>query len=133
MAELSDAELDDWKSKGVDGFVCMTGRLAGLGGDQSFSAEPGQSLGGEAFELMRTFEESDIAGRAEERDIKLYLGAYFSNYRNTATPLAEWFDESAWQEQVLPRIEELAGAAREARLYAGSPSTRSSIRRRAVP
>ena len=37
---LTDAELDTWKARGVDGFVCMTGRLRDLGGSQDFSGDP---------------------------------------------------------------------------------------------
>ncbi len=33
VAQLTDAELDEWKSRGVDGFVCMVGHLREMGGD----------------------------------------------------------------------------------------------------
>ena len=43
--------------------------------------------------------------------MKMYLGAYLSNYNNTATPLVDWFDDGAWQQVALPRLADLAGAA----------------------
>jgi hypothetical protein len=44
--------------------------------------------------------------------MKLYLGAYLVNYYNTSTPLEDWFDDAGWSSRVLPRIRDLAGAAK---------------------
>ena len=43
--------------------------------------------------------------------MKMYLGAYLSNYNNTATPLVDWFDDEAWSQVALPRLGDLAAAA----------------------
>ena len=36
--------------------------------------------------------------------MKMYLGAYLSNYKNTATPLVDWFDDEGWSQIALPRL-----------------------------
>ena len=96
VAELTDDELDFWEESGVDGFVCMVGRLRDLGGTQDFTGDEDAALTGEQFELQRTLRDSEIVERAEARGMKMYLGAYLSNYNNTATPLVDWFDDEGW-------------------------------------
>jgi hypothetical protein len=113
LVGLTDSELDAWKSDGVDGFVCMAGRLQGMGGTQDFTADPEADLSGANYDLQRALRDSDLVGRAAERDMKMYLGAKFANYTNTATPLRDWFDDQGWSELVVPKIRDLAGAARE--------------------
>ena len=111
VAALTDDELDFWEESGVDGFVCMVGRLRDFGGTQDFTGDEDASLAGEQFELQRTLRDSEIVERAEERGMKMYLGAYLSNYNNTATPLVDWFDDEGWSQVALPRLGDLAAAA----------------------
>jgi hypothetical protein len=63
--------------------------------------------------------------------MKAYLGAYLVNYWNRATALSEWFDDDGWSATVLPRMGDLAAAAKRLG-FADSPSTRSSTRRTAA-
>jgi hypothetical protein len=113
VVSLTDAELDEWKSWGVDGFACMTGRLRGLGGSQDFTGDPDANLRGSNYELQRLIRDSRIVERADARGMKLYLGVKLSSYWNTATPLGEWFDDAGWSELVLPEMRDLAAAARQ--------------------
>jgi hypothetical protein len=113
LAGITDAELDAWKGRGVDGFVCMVGHLEGMGGSQDFTADPGADLSGANYELQRALRDSDLVGRAAAREMKMYLGAKLVNYYNTATPLKEWFDDRGWSEVVVPKVSDLAGAARQ--------------------
>ena len=109
---LTDPELDTWKARGVDGFVCMTGRLRGLGGAQDFSGDPNASLAGANYALQRSLRDSRIVERAKARGMKLYLGVKLANYYNDATPLKEWFDDAGWSREVLPNMRNLAAAAK---------------------
>ena len=54
---------------------------------------------------------SNIVSEAHALGMKLYLGFNLVNYYNTATPLADWFNDSAWSNTVLPSVAGLAGAA----------------------
>ena len=89
----------------------MVGRLRDFGGTQDFTGEEDASLSGDQFELQRTLRDSEIVERAEARGMKMYLGAYLSNYNNTATPLVDWFDDEGWSQVALPRLGDLAAAA----------------------
>jgi hypothetical protein len=109
---LSNAELDQWRSRGVGGFVCVIQRLPGLGGDQSFRADPKATLAGDSYSLQRRIRQSKIVERAKARGIKLWLGFYLSNYYNHSTPLENWFDDAAWSKELLPRIGDVAGTAK---------------------
>ena len=111
VAALTNPELDTWKARGVDGFVCMTGRLRGLGGANDFSGDPDASLAGANYALQRSLRDSRIVERAASRGMKLYLGAYLANYYNDATPLKDWFDDAGWSGEVLPKMRDLAAAA----------------------
>jgi hypothetical protein len=95
----------------VDGFVCMTGRLRGLGGGQDFSGDPNASLTGTTYAMQRSLRDTRIVERARARGMKLYLGAKLANLDNDATPLAEWFDDAGWSRNVLPSMRNLAAAA----------------------
>ncbi len=53
-------------------------------GTQDFTGDEDASLAGDQFELQRTLRDSEIVERAQERGMKMYLGAYLSNYNNTA-------------------------------------------------
>ena len=112
VVPLTDAELDTWKARGVDGFVCMTGRLRGLGGAQDFSGDPDASLTGANYALQRSLRDSRIVERATARGMKLYLGVKLANYYNDATPLKDWFDDAGWSREVLPKMRDLAAAAK---------------------
>jgi hypothetical protein len=112
VAQLTDAELDEWKGRGVDGFVCMVGHLRGMGGTQDFTGDPKTKLRRHRFALQRELRNSDIVARARARGMKMYLGAKLVNYFNRSTPLAGWFDDDAWSKQVLPKLGDLAGAAK---------------------
>lgn len=109
---MSDAELDQWKARGVDGFVCMGQRLRGLGGTQDFTGDPNASLAGEQYALQRSLRDTRIVERTAARGMKLYLGFKLANYFNRATPLVEWFDDAGWYERVIPKVWDLASAAR---------------------
>jgi hypothetical protein len=111
VAALTDDELDLLEESGVDGFVCMVGRLRDFGGTQDFTGDEDAALSGDQFELQRTLRDSEIVERAEARGMKMYLGAYLSNYNNTATPLVDWFDDEGWSQVALPRLGDLAAAA----------------------
>jgi hypothetical protein len=108
---LSDAQLDEWHRRGVGGFVCQIQYLAGLGGTQVFSADPHAALTGSSYDLQRQIRDSGIVARAAARGIKIWVGFYLGNYYNKATPLEEWFNDSAWSTQFLPQLGNLAGAA----------------------
>lgn len=111
VVALSDAELDTWRDRGVDGFVCMAGHLRGLGGSQDFTGDPNASLSSSNYELQRSIRDSNIVARAGRRGMKLYLGVKLVNYYNPRTPLVDWFDEDGWSRQVLPKMRDLAAAA----------------------
>jgi hypothetical protein len=112
VVSLSDAELDAAKERGVDGFVCMTGWLAGMGGDQEFTGNPNATLAGSSYDLQRSIRDSRLGQRLAARGMKAYLGVYLGNHLNTATPLAEWFDDAAWATEVRPKLGNLAAAAK---------------------
>jgi carboxypeptidase family protein len=111
LASLSDAELDSWQDRGVDGFACVLRWLRGMGGTQNFTADARASLAGSKYALQRSLRDSRIGERLRARGMKAYLGAYLANYFNTATPLMDWFDDRGWSRLVLPQMADLAGAA----------------------
>ena len=105
-------ELDEWKSRGVDGFVCMTERLRGLGGSQDFTGDPAADLSTSNYRLQRALRDSNVVERAAARGMKLYLGVQLTNYYNPSTPLLDWFDDPGWSQKVLPKIGDVAAAAK---------------------
>jgi hypothetical protein len=112
VAALTDAELDHWKGRGVDGFVCMVGYLYGLGGSADFTGTAHARLAGARYALERRLRDADLGARARRRGMKLYLGFYASNYFNRRTPFVDWFDHRRWTRTLIPRVRELASAAR---------------------
>jgi hypothetical protein len=112
VLELSDADLDTWKNRGVDGFACMTTSLRGMGGSQDFTGDPGATLSGDNYSLQRRLRDSNIVGRAAARGMKLYLGTKLVNYFNDSTPLKSWFDDAGWSNTVLPKMRDFAAASR---------------------
>jgi hypothetical protein len=112
VVRLSDAELQRWIDRGVDGFVCQIGRLAGLGGNQAFSAARRAHLQGPEARLQRELLASAAVRRARQGKLLLYLGFYAVNYFNQRTPFVDWFDDDGWSQKVLPKMRDLAAAAR---------------------
>jgi hypothetical protein len=110
---LSDAQLDQWRARGVGGFVCATSQLYEMGGSQQWTADHNADLSGPEFSLQRSIRDSNIVARASTRGMKLYLGFYLVNYWNRATPLADWYDDAAWSGTVLPQVRNIAGAANQ--------------------
>jgi hypothetical protein len=111
LVGLSNSQLDTWRSRGVNGFVCGGPSLRGLGGDQDFTADPNATLEGPQYDLQRAIRHSKIVPRAAARGIDVWLGFRLLNYYNTRTPLADWFDNAGWSKRVLPKVVDLAGAA----------------------
>jgi len=108
---MTDAQLDEWKARGVTAFVVESEWLYGMGGTDRFTGVPTASLDSSEFGEERELRDSDLVERAKARGISLYLGFYFVNYYNTQTPLAEWFDDAGWNNTVLPQVHNLAAAA----------------------
>jgi hypothetical protein len=113
LASLTDAELDLWKGRGVDGFACMAKHLWGMGGVHDFTGDPAASLAKDRYALQRQLRDSGIGARASARGMKVYLGAYLVNYWNKVTPMRDWFDDAGWTGTALPAFGDLAGAARQ--------------------
>ncbi len=109
---LSDAALDQWRDRGVGGFVCKLNYLRNLGGSAEFTADGTNPLKGTQYDLQRAMRDTNIVGRAAARGIKLWLGVGLSSYWNAQTPLVEWFDDAGWSNSVVPKMADLAGAAR---------------------
>src|SRR5947209_5948061 len=63
LPKLTDAQLDTWKSRGVDGFVCSSGALSGMGGSQDFTGDPNASLAGSNYDLERSLRDSRVITR----------------------------------------------------------------------
>lgn len=112
IALLSEVELRRWIGRGVDGFVCQTGRLWGMGGEQRFTGDGRARLRGASARLQRRLMASPAVRRARQGKLLLYLGFYASNFYNKRTPLKDWFDDRGWSREVLPRVREMAAAAR---------------------
>jgi hypothetical protein len=112
VLDLTDAELDQWRDRGVGGFVCEIPYLRGLGGELDFTADPSNPLTGTNYALQRRALDTRIVERAAARDIKLWLGVGLGNYYEGKTPLADWFDDAKWAGTVVPKMTDFAGAAR---------------------
>src|SRR5437868_595177 len=54
VATLSDQELDQWKSRGVGGFICMTQHLKGMGGTQDYTGAKDADLSRKGYETQRS-------------------------------------------------------------------------------
>ena len=109
--ELTDADLDLWKSRGVDAFICNIQNLYRMGGSHDFNPDLAADLTAQQYDAQRRIIDSKIVERAKARGIDLYLGFYLTNYFNVKTPLAEWFDDAGWANEVLPKIRDLSAAA----------------------
>src|SRR5687768_8299260 len=76
---MSDADLDAWKARGVDGFALQTGRLRGLGGANLWTgdaAHTGLTGNDPQYALQRQIRDSRIVRRLQARGMKAYLGFY---------------------------------------------------------
>jgi hypothetical protein len=113
LLELTDVQLDLWKSRGVDGFACMHGKLRDMGGSQDFTGNPGASLAGSNYAVQRSLRNTNIVGRMRARGMKAYLGLKLANFHNPATPLRDWFDDRGWSDHVVPKMADAAAAARQ--------------------
>ena len=128
-AGFTDGDLDLWKSRGVDGFVCNVTWLRPFGGTQNYTGDPNANLSGSDYDIQRQLRDNNVVARARAKGVSLYLSFYLVSYWNPATPLNEWFDDSKWQSQAIPSIRDLAAAAKllgfagisyDSELYSGS-------------
>ena len=110
---LSESKLMEWKSRGAGGFVCGIGMIDGVGGSQAFAAAPPATLAASKYELERELASNGVVSRASALGMSMYLSFELANDSNPETPLAPWFDNSAWSGVVLPQIENLAAAAKQ--------------------
>ena len=111
LLAMRDADLARWRKAGVGGFVCGMQRLYGLGGDSRFTTELDAIPAGKAYDLERALVQERVVDRVHAHGMELYFGMYLSNSTNAQTPLAEWFDDAAWRDTVLPAIRDAASAA----------------------
>jgi Carboxypeptidase regulatory-like domain len=112
VAELSAGELNRLVAGGVDGFVCVAGRLHTMGGLAHFTGNVSASLDGADYELQRRLRGSAVVKLAGDGRLRLYLGFKTADYFNPRTPFKEWFDDAEWSRSVLKPVRELAAAAR---------------------
>jgi hypothetical protein len=110
LAAMTRAELDRLIGIGVDGFVCMVGRLHTMGGSHRFSGN--LDAQGAAFALQRRLARSPLAELAAGGRLRVYLGFKAADYYNARTPFKEWFDDRAWSRDVIGPVRDLAAAAR---------------------
>jgi hypothetical protein len=121
LAELSDRDLQRWADLGAGGFSCAIRQLAAWGGGVRFTDDPDlpalndeDAPGYEQYGLQRTLRDSRIVERAKEHGLRVYLGLWTSSdLPGARTPFVDWFDDEAWDEQVIPQIREMAGAIRD--------------------
>lgn len=112
FSSLTDAQLQTWKDRGVDGFVSVVQWLRGMGGGQDFTGDASASLQGSQYDYQRQLRDSRIVERTNALGMKAYLGFYFSNQTGGATPLKDWFDDAGWSNQLLPKVREISAAAK---------------------
>lgn len=112
LVRSSEQDLRGFIDRGVDGFVCQTAQLRGLGGTHHFTGDSRSQLRGPDDRLQRELRTSAVGRYAKEGKLLLYLGFFAANYFNTSTPLVDWFDDRGWAQKVLPRVQDLAAAAR---------------------
>jgi hypothetical protein len=110
LGSMTEAQLTQWHADGVGGFVGGTYWLWGMGGSNEMSGNP-SAVSGSNYSLEEAIESSNIVTRVHALGMKLYLGFNLVNYFNTQTPLAEWFDDSAWDNTVIPAVQAAAAAA----------------------
>jgi len=69
-AEFTDADLDLWKSRGIDGFVCNVTWLRPFGGTQNYTGDPNANLSGSDYEIQRKLRDGNAVGRAKAKGIR---------------------------------------------------------------
>jgi hypothetical protein len=112
IASLPDAQLDYWHSIGVSGFVCTASLFPATGeGDQFTDLDA--SLAEQKFSVEKRLRDSKLAERAAAHGIKLYLAFNLNNQSYTGSPLADWFDDDAWSNKVIPTITTLTKVAHQ--------------------
>lgn len=111
-AALTDGDLDRWKARGVRGFICDVKWLHDMGGTYLWTGDRTSPLTGPEYAAQRTFRDSNLVSRANQRGMILYFAFWLTNYWNSATPLVEWFDDARWANFAIPRIRGVAAAAR---------------------
>ena len=109
---MTDAELDEWKNRGVGGFTCSTSHLFGLGGTQTYTGGPSQPLTGESYQRQQRIRSSRIVPRLHDRGMKIYFSFYVAHYKRPLTPFGDWFDDELWRSTVLPAVDAVAGMAK---------------------
>src|SRR5919106_552828 len=72
-ANLTDHDLDLWKSRGVDGFVCSIRHLRSFGGKHRLTGDPNNSLSASDYALQKKIRDTNIVGRAKARGLSMYL------------------------------------------------------------
>jgi Carboxypeptidase regulatory-like domain len=112
VAEMSADRLNRLVADGVDGFVCMSGRLRTMGGLHHFTGTATASLQGADYDLQRKLRGSEAVKLARSGRLRLYLGFKAADYFNPRTPFKEWFDDAEWSRSVLRPVRELAAGAR---------------------
>ena len=96
LVDLSDVQLEMWKSRGVDGFVMQTRYLDEMGGIENWTGDASDPLslvpveGADVHIRQRTLRDNRFVQRCHARGLSLYLGMYLSNYHNLSTPLKVW-------------------------------------------
>jgi len=110
LIDMKQSQLETWHDRGVDGFACTIGHLFKAGGTHRFTGDL-NAVSAKPYDWERYLKDSKIAARAHKLGMKLYLGFYFANSLNAQTPLAEWFDDAAWTQTVLPEIKGVAAGA----------------------
>ena len=117
-ATLTDAQLDSWKANGVGGFVCALQTLSGMTAandrdkEYEWTGNPQADLSANGYRLQRQLRDSPLVRRVKAGGMKAYLTFYLANRNNIRTPLVEWFDDAGWANLALPKIHDVAGAAR---------------------
>src|SRR2546425_8310725 len=112
LVNMTDSQIDYWHSLGVDGFVCESGRLWGMGGTHRFTGNLSALGTSASYSFEKSLYDSNIVGRLKARGMSANLAVYLTNYYNTSTPLDDWFDDSGWSGTVLPDMSDLAAAAK---------------------
>src|SRR5439155_2259107 len=72
-AEFTDADLDLWKSRGVDGFICNIAWLRPFGGTQNYTGDPNANLSRADYDTQRQLRDNNIVARAKVKGISMHL------------------------------------------------------------
>jgi len=111
LLAMRDAELARWRKAGVGGFTCGMQWLSGMGGQAAFTDDLDAIPAAKQYDLERALVQKRLVERVHAHGMQLYFGLYLANSTNPQTPLAEWFDDPAWRDTVLPAIRDAASSA----------------------